>query len=67
MVRIVCLGVWRYDALPRRHERRKGTTYHDTWVLGASNNGREDGAGRIVTRKASLAHTRAIVNNESLG
>ena len=24
MVRIVCLGVWRYDALPRRHERRKG-------------------------------------------
>jgi hypothetical protein len=35
-------------------------------VLGASNNGREDGAGRIVTRKASLAHTRTIVNNESL-
>ena len=64
MVRIVCLRV---DRLPCLEGTKEETTYHDTWVLGASNNGREDGAGRIVTRKASLAHTRAIVNNESLG
>jgi hypothetical protein len=35
-------------------------------VLRASNNGWKDGTGCIITRKAGLAHTRTIINNESL-
>jgi len=39
---------------------------HHTLVAGATDDGGEDGAGRIITSKASLAHARAVVNNESL-
>ena len=35
-------------------------------MLRASNNGWKDGTGCIITRKAGLAHTRTIINNESL-
>jgi hypothetical protein len=35
-------------------------------VLGASYDGREDGARGVVTGESGLAHTGAVVNNESL-
>jgi hypothetical protein len=35
-------------------------------VLGASYDGREDGTRRIVPGESGLAHTGAVVNNESL-
>ncbi len=41
-------------------------THHDTRVLGAAHDGREDGAGGVVTGEAGLAHSRTIVNNECL-
>jgi hypothetical protein len=39
---------------------------HDTFVAGTSDNGGEDGAGRIITSKASLAHSGTVVDDESL-
>jgi len=33
-------------------------------VTGSADNGREDSSWRIVTGETSLAHTRAIVNDE---
>jgi hypothetical protein len=35
-------------------------------VAGAANNGREDGAGGIVTSETGLAHTGPVVNHEGL-
>lgn len=52
-----------YETVRKKEEK---STYHDTWVLRASNNGWKDGTGCIITRKAGLAHTRTIINNESL-
>lgn len=40
--------------------------HHDTGVLGAADNGLKYGAGGIVAGETSLAHTRAVVNNERL-
>ncbi len=45
---------------------RRGGTHHDARVLGAANDGGEDGAGRIITGEAGLAHAGAIVNDEGL-
>jgi hypothetical protein len=42
------------------HER------HDAWVLEAANDGREHDAGVIVTSKASLYHTGAVINHKGL-
>merc|ERR1712088_1057744 len=42
-------------------------TDHDTLVAGASNNGREDSPGGIITGKSSLAHAGAIVDNQRGG
>merc|ERR1712193_535147 len=39
-------------------------TDHHTLVSGAANNGGEDSPGGIISSKASLAHARAIVNNQ---
>ena len=36
---------------------------HDTLVTGAADDGGEDGAGSIITSEASLAHTRAVIND----
>jgi hypothetical protein len=33
-------------------------------VARAANNGRENGAGGVVTSKTGLAHTGTVVNNE---
>jgi hypothetical protein len=35
-------------------------------VLGASNNGREDSAGCVITGEASFAHSGSVVDYESL-
>merc|ERR1719427_2033195 len=40
-------------------------TNHHTLVARTSNNGGEDCTGSIISSKASLAHTRSIVNNKS--
>merc|ERR1712080_545812 len=40
-------------------------TDHDTLVAGASNNGREDSPGGIVSSETSFAHAGAIVNDKS--
>merc|ERR1719473_147269 len=37
---------------------------HDALVARAANNGRENGAGSVVTSKTGLAHTGTVVNNE---
>merc|ERR1739847_251758 len=42
-------------------------TDHDTLVAGASNNGREDSPGGIVSSESGLAHARAIVYDKSGG
>merc|ERR1712203_1088510 len=42
-------------------------TDHDTLVTGASNNGREDSPGGIVSSESGLEHAGAIVNNQSGG
>jgi hypothetical protein len=34
-------------------------------MTGSSNDAWEDGAGRIITSEAGLAHTGSIVNNKS--
>ena len=39
---------------------------HDTRVLGAADDGREDGTRSVVAGEASLAHARAVVNHERL-
>jgi hypothetical protein len=39
---------------------------HDAGVLRPANDGREDGAGRVVARKAGLAHAGAVVDHEGL-
>jgi hypothetical protein len=41
-------------------------THHDTGVLGATHDGREDGAGCVITGEAGLAHAGTIVNHECL-
>jgi hypothetical protein len=33
-------------------------------VLGPSDNGRENGAGGVVSGKSSLAHSRSVVNDK---
>merc|ERR1711931_591609 len=38
---------------------------HDTLVAGTSNDGWEDGPGGVISSKASLAHTGAIVTDQS--
>jgi len=40
--------------------------YHDSRVLRSSNNGREDSARGIVTGETSLAHSGAVINDQSL-
>merc|ERR1711939_1250581 len=40
-------------------------TDHHTLVTGTANNGGEDSSGSIISSETSLAHARAIVNNES--
>merc|ERR1712026_429896 len=40
-------------------------TNHDTLVARAANNGGEDSSGSVISGKTSLAHTGAIVNNQS--
>merc|ERR1712177_59360 len=40
-------------------------TDHHTLVAGTSNNGGEDSSGSVISSKSSLAHARAIVNNQS--
>merc|ERR1719195_1675750 len=40
-------------------------TNHHTLVARTTNNGGEDSTGSIISSKASLAHTRSIVNNKS--
>merc|ERR1712088_749327 len=42
-------------------------TDHDTLVTGASNNGREDSPGGIISSKSSFAHAGTIVNDKSGG
>merc|ERR1712130_891851 len=42
-------------------------TDHDTLVAGASNNGREDSPGGVISSETSFAHAGAIVNNQSGG
>merc|ERR1712161_153878 len=42
-------------------------TDHDTLVTGASNNGREDSPGGIVSSETGLAHARSIVYDKSGG
>merc|ERR1712088_385651 len=42
-------------------------TNHDTLMSGASNNGREDSPGGIISGKSSLAHAGAIVDNQRGG
>jgi hypothetical protein len=39
---------------------------HNSWVLGATNDGWEDGSGSIISGETSLAHTRAVVNDQCL-
>ena len=33
-------------------------------VTGATNNGREDGTGSVISGESSLAHTGSVVNNQ---
>ena len=40
-------------------------SYHDTSVPGAANNGGEDSSRSVIAGKASFAHARAIVNDQS--
>merc|ERR1711950_83937 len=40
-------------------------TNHDTLVAGASNNGREDSPGGIISSETGFAHAGAIVNDKS--
>merc|ERR1719391_654715 len=40
-------------------------TDHDTLVSWSSNNGWEDSSGSVISGESSLAHTGAIVNNQS--
>merc|ERR1719362_2635900 len=42
-------------------------TYHDTLMSGASDNGREDSPGGIISSESGLAHARAIVYDKSGG
>ncbi len=42
-------------------------TNHGRVVAGTADNGREDGAGSVITGETGLAHTGTVVNNESLG
>merc|ERR1712158_44716 len=42
-------------------------TDHDALMSGASNNGWEDSPGGVITGETSLAHARAIVNNQRGG
>merc|ERR1712213_120862 len=42
-------------------------TNHDTLVTGASNNGREDSPGGVITGESSFAHAGAIVDDKSGG
>jgi hypothetical protein len=37
---------------------------HDTLVTRASDDGRENSSGGIITSKASLAHAGTVINNE---
>ena len=39
-------------------------TDHHTLVAGAADNGGKDSAGCIITGKAGLAHTRAVINHK---
>ena len=39
---------------------------HDSWMLWASNNGRKDGSGSIITGETGLAHTGTVVDHEGL-
>ena len=39
--------------------------YHDAGHLGATDDGGEDGAGRIITSETGFAHTGAVVDDES--
>merc|ERR1719150_2712404 len=39
-------------------------TDHDSLAAGAANDGGEDSSGSVISGEASLAHARAIVNNE---
>jgi hypothetical protein len=39
---------------------------HDTLVTGTADDGREDGAGSIITGETGLAHTGAVINNKAL-
>ena len=36
-----------------------------TWVFGLTHYGREDGSWRVLARESGLAHSRAIVDNDS--
>ena len=39
---------------------------HDSWMFWASNNGRENGSGSIITGETGLAHTGTVVDHEGL-
>ena len=39
---------------------------HDSGVLGAAHDGREDSSGSVITSKAGLAHTGSVINNKGL-
>merc|ERR1712007_196310 len=39
-------------------------SYHNTWHLRATNNGREDGSRGIISSKSCLDHTAAVIANE---
>jgi hypothetical protein len=40
-------------------------TDHDTLMTGASNNGREDSPGGVISSESGFAHSGAIVNDKS--
>merc|ERR1739842_129593 len=42
-------------------------TDHDALMTGASNNGREDSPGGVISSESGLAHAGAIVNDQSGG
>merc|ERR1712131_108797 len=42
-------------------------TDHDSGVFGATDDGREDGAGSVISGEASLAHSGSIVNDQRGG
>merc|ERR1711887_180918 len=52
------LGLISYIGIPLSH------TNHHSLVARTTNNGGEDSTGSIISSKASLAHTRTIVNNK---